>query len=221
MTGQTLIKMSEKPALKTVVVKTFCVAMVALFVGSLVIEAYARGGRGGGGGRSFSHVGPASGGSFASRGAGRGEARQYGRSDRMASRGEGRTERTEGRQDYRGDRQEARTDRQENRQDYRTDRQENRQDYRDDARDDWQDHYDDRWDNWGPWGYAAAGAAVVAGAYAIGSAISADSYYALSCTPNTVVVDGVAYSQCGDAWYQPAYSGGTTTYVVVEPPAGY
>lgn len=216
MTGQTLIVMSERPALKTVFVKIFCVAIVALFVGALVIEAYARGGgRGGGGGRSYSRAGPASGGSFASRGAGRDaagrtEARQYGSSDRTASRQEGRTDRTEGRQDYRGDRQEQITD-----------RQENRQDYRGEAREDWQDHYDDRWDNWGPWGYAAAGAAVVAGAYAIGSVVSADSYYALSCTPNTVVVDGVAYSQCGDAWYQPAYSGGTTTYVVVEPPAGY
>jgi len=199
---------------KTSLLKAFCVVTVTLFIGSLALEAYARGGRGGGGG-GYSRAGAASGGSFSSRSAGRGatgrtEARQYGSSDRTASRQEGRTDRTEGRQDYRGDRQEQITD-----------RQENRQDYRGEARDDWQDHYDDRWDNWGPWGYAAAGAAVVAGAYAIGSAISADSYYALSCTPNTVVVDGVSYSQCGDAWYQPAYSGGTTTYVVVEPPAGY
>lgn len=204
---------------KTSLLKAFCVVIVALFIGSLALEAYARGGRGGGGG-GYSRAGPASGGSFAARGAGRGESRQYGRSDRTASRQEGRTDRTEGRQDYRGDRQEGRTDRQENRQDYRTDRQENRQDYRGEAREDWQDHYDDRWDNWG-WGYAAAGAAMVAGAYAIGSVVSADSYYALPCTPTTVVVDGVTYSQCGDAWYQPAYAEGTTTYVVVNPPPGY
>ncbi len=198
---------------KTSLLKAFCVVIVALFIGSLALEAYARGGRGGRGG-GYSRAGAASGGSFSSRSAGRGatgrtEARQYGSSDRTASRQEGRTDRTEGRQDYRGDRQEQLTD-----------RQENRQDYRGEARDDWQDHYDDRWDNWG-WGYAAAGAAVVAGAYAIGSAISADSYYALPCTPTTIVVDGVAYSQCGDAWYQPAYAEGTTTYVVVNPPPGY
>jgi hypothetical protein len=36
------------------------------------------------------------------------------------------------------------------------------------------------------------------------------------CTP--VVVGGVAYQQCGSAWYQPRYAGSQVTYVVVNPP---
>jgi hypothetical protein len=35
---------------------------------------------------------------------------------------------------------------------------------------------------------------------------------------STVVVNGFAYQQCGNAWYQPQISGGSTTYVVVNPP---
>jgi len=37
-----------------------------------------------------------------------------------------------------------------------------------------------------------------------------------SCT--SVVMNGVAYQQCGSTWYQPQFSGGSTTYVVVNPP---
>lgn len=83
-------------------------------------------------------------------------------------------------------------------------------------------YYGDHWDDWGHgWGYVAAGAAVVAGAYAVGTMINAATYSSLSCTPTTVVVGGVTYSQCGSAWYQPTYSGGDVTYVVVNPPPGY
>jgi hypothetical protein len=31
----------------------------------------------------------------------------------------------------------------------------------------------------------------------------------------------VSYSDCGGTWYQPAYSGGDVTYVVVDAPPGY
>lgn len=34
----------------------------------------------------------------------------------------------------------------------------------------------------------------------------------------TSVVNGLAYQQCGNTWYQPQMSGTTTTYVVVNPP---
>jgi hypothetical protein len=34
----------------------------------------------------------------------------------------------------------------------------------------------------------------------------------------TVVSGGIAYQQCGSAWYQPQYSGSQVTYVVVNPP---
>jgi hypothetical protein len=33
-----------------------------------------------------------------------------------------------------------------------------------------------------------------------------------------VVVDGITYYQCGTTWYQPRFSGTTTTYVVVVAP---
>ncbi len=122
------------------------------------------------------------------------------------------TDRTTGRSDVRTERQQGRTE-----------RQQNRQDYAKGAREDWQDYHGDwdDWNHWGPWGYAASGAAVVAGAYAAGTIISAASYSALPCTPTTVVVNGMSYSQCGSTWYQPAYSGGNVNYVVVNPPMGY
>ncbi len=95
-----------------------------------------------------------------------------------------------------------------------TDRQQSRQDYYDD----WEGDWDDDWDNWG---YVAAGAAVVAGAYAVGTVVTAATYSALPCTPTSVVVGGVTYMQCGTTWYQPTYAGADVTYVVVKAPAGY
>jgi hypothetical protein len=139
--------------------------------------------------------------------------RQDARTDRTDIRQENRTDRTEGRQDVRGDRQQEVTDRQKNRQDTARD-----------ISDDYHHggHYDDDWDDWnhwGGWGYVAAGAAVVAGAYAVGTIISATTYSSLSCS--NVIVNGITYSQCGSTWYQPTYSGGDVTYIVINPPAGY
>ena len=37
-----------------------------------------------------------------------------------------------------------------------------------------------------------------------------------SCT--TVVINGLAYQQCGSTWYQPQFSGSSTTYIVVNAP---
>jgi hypothetical protein len=34
----------------------------------------------------------------------------------------------------------------------------------------------------------------------------------------TTVVNGLAYQQCGNTWYQPQMSGTTMTYIVVDPP---
>jgi hypothetical protein len=34
----------------------------------------------------------------------------------------------------------------------------------------------------------------------------------------TQVINGLAYQQCGNTWYQPQMSGTTTTYVVVNAP---
>jgi hypothetical protein len=65
---------------------------------------------------------------------------------------------------------------------------------------------------------AAAGAAVVGGAYAIGTVFTANAYASLPCTSTTVLVSGITYYYCGTTWYQPAYPGGNVTYIVVNPP---
>jgi hypothetical protein len=59
----------------------------------------------------------------------------------------------------------------------------------------------------------ATTAAVAITAAAIGSIVHS---IPPSCT--SVVVNGLAYQQCGSTWYQPQLSGSTTTYVVVNPP---
>jgi hypothetical protein len=41
---------------------------------------------------------------------------------------------------------------------------------------------------------------------------------ALPPTCKTVVLDELAYQQCGETYYQPRMSGTSTTYVVVSPP---
>lgn len=35
------------------------------------------------------------------------------------------------------------------------------------------------------------------------------------------IVNSVAYPSCGSNWYSRAYSGGSVTYVIVNPPPGY
>ena len=59
----------------------------------------------------------------------------------------------------------------------------------------------------------ATTAAVAVTAAAIGSIVNT---LPPSCT--TVIVNGLAYQQCGSTWYQPQLSGSTTTYVVVNAP---
>jgi len=59
----------------------------------------------------------------------------------------------------------------------------------------------------------ATAAAVVATAAIVGSIVAS---IPPSCT--TVMVNGFAYRQCGNTWYQPQISGSSTTYVVVNPP---
>jgi len=198
--------------------------IILVFLALLWNEAAARrgGGRAGGRGGGYSRVGPASGGSFSSRSGG---TRQGARADRTAARSDVRQDRQSNRTDRASDRQEGAserastrqdtvTDRQENRQDYVSDRQDDRMDYREDAREDWQDYYDDRyWDHWrGGSGFAAG--------VAIGTAISAASFSSLSCS-KTVTLAGATYYNCGTSWYKRAYSGGSVTYVVVNPPPGY
>jgi hypothetical protein len=56
-------------------------------------------------------------------------------------------------------------------------------------------------------------AAVMVTAAVIGSMVNT-----LPPSCSTVIVNGFAYQQCGSMWYQPQLSGGSTTYVVINPP---
>ena len=58
---------------------------------------------------------------------------------------------------------------------------------------------------------AIAGAIVTAAV--IGSIVST-----LPPSCSTVIVNGFAYQQCGNSWYQPQISGSSTTYIVVNAP---
>jgi hypothetical protein len=49
----------------------------------------------------------------------------------------------------------------------------------------------------------------------------ASAFNALTCTPTTVVVNGVTYYSCGGAWYTRGYQEGSVTYIVVNAPLGY
>jgi hypothetical protein len=60
----------------------------------------------------------------------------------------------------------------------------------------------------------------VAGAVAVGTALTASAFYATSCPRVPAVVNGVTYYQCGSTWYQPTYQGSEVTYVVVNAPEG-
>jgi Family of unknown function (DUF6515) len=62
-------------------------------------------------------------------------------------------------------------------------------------------------------GAVATAAAVTATAAIVGSMVNT---LPPSCT--VVAVNGISYQQCGNSWYQPQFSGGNTTYVVVNPP---
>ncbi|MEN8214255.1 MAG: DUF6515 family protein [Pseudomonadota bacterium] len=59
----------------------------------------------------------------------------------------------------------------------------------------------------------ATAAAVTATAAVVGSII-----YSLPSNCQTIVTNNVSYRQCGSTWYQPRYSGGSTSYVVVNSP---
>jgi hypothetical protein len=65
---------------------------------------------------------------------------------------------------------------------------------------------------------AAVGTAVVAGAAVTTAAVVGTRVHTLPPQCSAVVVNGVAYQQCGGAYYQPHYAGSSVTYVVVTPP---
>ncbi len=59
----------------------------------------------------------------------------------------------------------------------------------------------------------AVGATVAVTAAVVGSVVN--TIPATGCT--TVIKNGISYSQCGNVWYEPRYSGNSVTYVVVNP----
>jgi hypothetical protein len=59
----------------------------------------------------------------------------------------------------------------------------------------------------------AVAAAATATAVIVGSMVNT---LPPNCT--TIVANGVTYQQCGNTYYQPQFSGGNTTYVVVNQP---
>jgi len=154
--------------------------------------------------------------------AGTREVQQQASSENVGSRQEGRTDRTESRQEGSTERTQA--------------RQETAQSYA--------GHYDDHghyysdgddWDN-GEVAAVAIGAAVVGGVvgYAAGqssteqttapsttvvyTAPPASGSGGLPCTPNTAVVNGVTYYQCGTTWYTQAYGSSGVMYMPVPAP---
>jgi len=101
--------------------------------------------------------------------------------------------------------------RQEDRQNYAEDARRQRQDYADDYLDDYHGRYYHG-------GYPVGAGLAVAGAVAVGTAITASAFQALSCPMTPAVVGGNTYYKCGSTWYQPAYQGSQVNYVVVNPP---
>ncbi len=59
----------------------------------------------------------------------------------------------------------------------------------------------------------ATAAAITATAIAVGTIVAA-----LPSGCSQVIVNGIAYQQCGSVWYAPQYQGTTVNYIVVNPP---
>jgi hypothetical protein len=66
--------------------------------------------------------------------------------------------------------------------------------------------------------HPVARAAAVATGAAITAAAIGSVVYSLPASCSSVYVNGVTYEQCSDGWYQPQFTGTSTTYVVVGAP---
>jgi hypothetical protein len=76
--------------------------------------------------------------------------------------------------------------------------------------------WDNNWDGccyYGPGRVAAGVAAGALAAAAVGTVV-----YSVPSSCTTTVVNGITYEQCGTTWYKPEFAGGSTGYVVVNPP---
>jgi hypothetical protein len=66
--------------------------------------------------------------------------------------------------------------------------------------------------------HPVARTAAVVGTAAVTAAAVGSVVRTLPAGCSSVMVGNVAYQQCGTTWYQPAYSGTTVNYTVVNPP---
>jgi hypothetical protein len=66
--------------------------------------------------------------------------------------------------------------------------------------------------------HPVATAAAVTATAMVTAAVIGSVVHTLPPSCSTMIVNGIAYQQCGSTWYQPQFSGGTTTYVVVNAP---
>ena len=74
------------------------------------------------------------------------------------------------------------------------------------------------WDNdWDDHHHPIATGVAIGATAAITSAVIGSMVYTLPPQCQTVVVNGVGYSNCGGTWYQPQYVGTSVQYVVVAP----
>jgi hypothetical protein len=66
--------------------------------------------------------------------------------------------------------------------------------------------------------HPVATAAAVTATAMVTAAVIGSIVHTLPSGCTSVMVNGFAYQQCGSTWYQPQISGGSTTYIVVNPP---
>jgi hypothetical protein len=67
-------------------------------------------------------------------------------------------------------------------------------------------------------GGAVATAAAVTATSMVTAAVIGSMVNTLPPSCSSVIVNGIAYQQCGSTWYQPQFSGGNTNYVVINAP---
>ena len=75
----------------------------------------------------------------------------------------------------------------------------------------------DHHDNW-YYDHPVATAAAVTTTVAVTAAAIGSIVHSVPPSCASVVVNGIAYQQCGSTWYQPQYAGSSVQYVVVVAP---
>jgi hypothetical protein len=66
--------------------------------------------------------------------------------------------------------------------------------------------------------HPVAVAAAVTATAVVTAAVVGSIVHSVPPSCSSVIVNGLAYQQCGSTWYQPQFSGTTTTYIVVNQP---